>query len=329
MSTPQTNPTSNSSDQVLILMPVFNDWVCLAALLAILDRELAVEGIAARVLVVDDGSTSPAADLPTAQYRALRRIEVLELRRNLGHQRAIAVGLAYLDDHDPCETVVVMDSDGEDDPKDVPRLLRTYRDQGCQKIVFAERSRRSEPPVFRAFYTLYKMGYRVLTGRVVRFGNFSVIPRRRLASLVTVSELWNHYVGAVLKSRQPICMVTTQRAKRLHGQSTMNFVGLVLHGLSAISVDSDLVGIRLLMVSLLLIAMVIPALIAIVALKFWTNLAIPGWATMAFGLTIVLLFQIVSLAVMFSFIVLGGRQGSSFLPRRDYSHYVSRIYLLG
>ena len=50
---------------------------------------------------------------------------------------------------------------------------------------------------------------------------------------------------------------------------------------------------------------------------------------MAFGLTIVLLFQIVSLAVMFSFIVLGAHQGSSFLPRRDYSHYVSHVYFLG
>ena len=50
------------------------------------------------MLAVDDGS-SPAGDSAGASARALRRVDVLPLRRNLGHQRAIAVGLAYVEDH--------------------------------------------------------------------------------------------------------------------------------------------------------------------------------------------------------------------------------------
>ena len=84
-------------------------------------------------------------------------------------------------------------------------------------------------------------------------GNFSIIPRPRLASLVVVSEMWNHYAAAAFKSRQPLCTVPTQRAKRLDGKSKMNFVNLVVHGLSAISVYGELVGIRLLVVTVLLI----------------------------------------------------------------------------
>ena len=64
---------------------------------------------------------------------------MLQLRRNLGHQRAIAVGLAYAEEHDPCDVVVIMDGDGEDDPKDVPRLLACCRQAGGREIVFAER----------------------------------------------------------------------------------------------------------------------------------------------------------------------------------------------
>jgi hypothetical protein len=221
-----------------------------------------------------------------------------------------------------------MDSDGEDNPNDVPRLLQSYCDHGCRTIVFAERTQRSESPVFRTFYALYKLVYKLLTGRTLRFGNFSVVPRRCLTSLVAVSEMWNHYVAAVLKSRQPICTVTTQRAKRLHGGSRMNFVGLVIHGLSAISVDSDIVGVRLLLLSLVMIALALVGLIVIIAIKLATDLAIPGWATMATGVIGILLFQSIMLAVIFSFITLSNRHGSFFLPKRDYLHFVGRTYFL-
>jgi polyisoprenyl-phosphate glycosyltransferase len=318
-----------SDQSIVILIPVYNDWTCLDALLTILDRELGAEGISANILVVDDGSTVPPdEDFLDGEYQAIREVEVVELRRNLGHQRAIAIGLAYIEDRESCGTVVIMDSDGEDAPNDVPRLLRRYCDEGCQKIVFAERAQRSESLTFRLFYALYKLVYKVLTGRTVPFGNFSVVPRRRLSSLVAVSEMWNHYVAAVLKSRQPFCTVPTERATRLHGEPKMNFVGLVIHGLSAISVDSDLVGVRSLVFSLVMIVLALVGLIAIVAIRLATNLAIPGWATIAAGVITILLFQFIMLAVIFSFITLSSRNGSFFLPKRDYVHFVGRTYSL-
>jgi hypothetical protein len=44
-------------------------------------------------------------------------------RRNLGHQRAIAIGLGYLKATVPGKFLIVMDSDGQDRPEDVRRLL--------------------------------------------------------------------------------------------------------------------------------------------------------------------------------------------------------------
>jgi polyisoprenyl-phosphate glycosyltransferase len=330
MSISTTESTPVAADSIVILTPVFNDWACLSLLIPVLERVLGENQIQAKVLVVDDGSTvAPGTDrLQNGPYQVIRAVEILELRRNLGHQRAIAIGLAHIEEHETCDTVVVMDCDGEDNPADIPRMLEAYRDEGGGKIVFAERSQRSESALFRAFYRLYKLAYKLLTGRNVRFGNFSVVPRRCLTSLVAVSEMWNHYAAAVLKSRQPLCMISTQRGKRLHGEPKMNFVGLVIHGLSAISVDSDLVGVRLLVVSLALIVLAFVGLIAIVFIKLATTLAIPGWATTAVGLISILLFQTIMLAVIFSFITLSGRNLSFFLPKRDYVHFVSRTYLL-
>ena len=166
-----------SSEAVLILIPAFNDWASLAQLLPRLDSVLAEHGVLADVLIVDDGSTiEPDAMAVRGGSGALKRVDVLRLRRNLGHQRAIAIGLAYVEDCLRPGVVVVMDGDGEDDPADVPRLLDRLKEEGDAKIVFAERSRRSESLGFRFFYWLFKLLHWVLIGKGVRVGNYQRDP---------------------------------------------------------------------------------------------------------------------------------------------------------
>jgi hypothetical protein len=309
---------------LVVLLPVYNDWTALRKLLGKLDAALSSRGIEADILVVDDGSTEPFDDPSEgADFAAIRRVGVLHLRRNLGHQRAIAVGLAHLDARrPPCRAVVLMDSDGEDDPDDVPRLVERFEGEERRPIVFAERTQRSEGPAFRAFYTLYRLAYRMLTGRSIRVGNFSLIPVERLSGLVACSELWNHYAAAAFASKQPHATIPTRRAPRLDGRSKMNFVGLVIHGLSAISVHSEAVGVRLLIASLGTIGLVVLALVATLAVRLTTDLAIPGWATTAFGVLLILLFQATMFLFVSSFMVLSGRNASGFLPMRDYAHFI-------
>ena len=315
---------------VTILIPVFNDWEAASMLLGRLDPILGESGLRVDILFVDDGSTARRVGaFAPAPFRAIRLVEVLELRRNLGHQRAIAIGLAFLEGQKNTPAVVVMDGDGEDDPNDVPRLLARYREEAGERIVFAERTKRSESLTFRVFYALYRVVHQMLTGYGVRIGNFSVIPRRRLTSLVSVSELWNHYAAAAIKSRQAHCTIPTRRATRLQGRSTMNFVSLVTHGLSAISVFSELIGVRLLVLSLFAIAATVSASAVILYIRFATDLAIPGWATVAVGVCLLLFTQSVLLALAFCFMILSSRNHSPFLPLRDYPNYINRIYKLG
>jgi polyisoprenyl-phosphate glycosyltransferase len=317
---------TTDAGELVVLIPVFNDWASLSQLLAKLDSALAAHFLTVDVLVVDDGSTvAPASELATGSYEALRRVDVLRLRRNLGNQRAIAVGLAFIEDRLGASSVVVMDGDGEDDPADVPRLLERLEEGGNTMIVFAERARRSESPVFRVFYALFKLLHRVLTGKGVRVGNFSAIPRRRLSSLVVVAELWNHYAAAAFRSRQPYCMIPTHRAHRLCGSSKMNFVSHVTHGLSAISVYSDVVGVRLLVMAILMAFSTVVAMATVVIVRLATNLAIPGWASYTVGVLLILFVQAVMAAFVFSFAILGARHGSTFLPRRDYAFFIAGL----
>jgi polyisoprenyl-phosphate glycosyltransferase len=316
----------NRSKPFIVLLPVFNDWTALGKLLLILDGVLSENGVGVEVLIVDDGSTAPAPEGFLDQgFKAFECIDILRLRRNLGHQRAIAIGLAYVEDRVPCQAVILMDSDGEDDPHDVPRLLKKYREESGQKIIFAERTKRSEPWVFRLFYSLFRLLHYMLTSRQVRVGNFSVIPADRLASLVVVSEMWNHYAAAVYKSRQPLALVPTQRAQRLEGKSKMSFTNLVIHGLSAISVYGDTIGVRLLVATSMLILLSVMGLGSVVAVRLLTDLAIPGWTTVTAGTLLIILFQAIMFSIIFSFIILGDRQVSTFLPLRDYRYFVGRV----
>jgi len=233
-----------------ILIPNFNDWDSLRLLLPQLDS--AMEGLEHQVsvLVVDDASTEPMPeDWPGQDFKALDSVEILHLRSNQGHQRAIALGLYHLHEFTDAEAVVVMDGDGEDRPEDVPELLRAYVAEAGREVVFAARTKRMESLGFRLCYRAYRLVHLALTGVVVQVGNFSVVPRPAMSRLMAVPDLWNHYAASVYRARLPRTLVPLPRGRRLAGESKMNFVSLLIHGLSAMSVFSDQVSARLLTAS--------------------------------------------------------------------------------
>jgi hypothetical protein len=105
-------------------------------------------------------------------------------------------------------------------------------------------------------------------------------------------------------------------------------ISLVTHGLGALSVESKTIGVRMLVASLVLIGCLVLALLATVAIRLGMGLAIPGWATTAAGLLLILLAQTLMLTVLFSFITLAGRLGMQFLPCRDCAFFVEASSLL-
>jgi polyisoprenyl-phosphate glycosyltransferase len=321
------DPPGVQRDSLIVLVPVYNDWEVLRLLLERLDDELSKAHAGASVIAVDDGSAS-TADFSGLALSAIRSLEVLHLRRNLGHQRAIAVGLAYVEANISCAAVVVMDSDGEDRPEDVMRLVAEWRKSNTDQVVFALRRSRSEGVIFRVFYTVYRWVFQAVTGRAIRFGNFSLIPRSLLRRLVAVSEIWNHYASGVQRAKVPCVYLPTDRGTRLAGHSTMSFVSLVTHGLSAMSVHAEMIGTRMLVLAVALGSCIIAAMLAVVCVRLFTSLAIPGWATFVLGLLSLMLLQIFFIALFFAGTVLHGRNAYTFLPSRDHSHFVDLLELI-
>jgi small-conductance mechanosensitive channel len=157
--------------------------------------------------------------------------------------------------------------------------------------------------------------------RELRFGNFSVLPWSYVDTLVLYPELWNHYAATVLKSRLPHERVRCDRAKRKRGTSHMDFVSLVIHGVSALLANQELVGTRLL-VMLMMLTAILTAVIGVVAgVRLFTDLGIPGWATSTVGLVAILVGQALIAAFLLMFSTMMQRNQLGFLPVRDYAYF--------
>jgi polyisoprenyl-phosphate glycosyltransferase len=318
-------PRTGDETTLWLLIPTYNDWDALFLTLRALDDDLQPHRLEANVLVVDDGSTVAPAPGPQTAWRSLKRVDLLSMRRNLGHQRAIAVGLCYLVDHAQGRGVLVMDGDGEDRPGDIPRLLEASATQSGQPAAFAARLKRSEGVTFTLLYHLYRLLHRLLTGVAVRMGNFSYLPWTHTKRLVICGELWNHYAAAVVHARIPYTLVPTERAKRLTGASSMNATSLVVHGLSAMAVFADRIGVRALAASALALSAAVLGLVTVLVIRWGTALALPGWATSAAGLLVVLVAVLVVVSTLFTFVVLAGRSQTTVVPLRDYKLFVGTV----
>ena len=313
-----------SPKRLTVLMPLRDDWASGAELIRRLDRTLNAYPCILNVLIVDDGSVQPCrtADF-LSTYAVVRSIRILRLRRNLGHQRAIAIGLVHTAMAVPCDAVLVMDADGEDTPEGALRLLHEFSEtHSGAKAVFAARSRRTESLVFKLSYGFYKVLHRLLTGISVRVGNFSGFPSAYLNTLVVMSELWNHYAAAVFRSGLPFSAIPIPRGNRIAGTSRMNFVSLVTHGMSAISVFADVVGVRLLIASMACSLLAVLGVLAVIAIRLFTDKAIPGWATSTSGTLVVILIQFVAIAASFTFTMLSSRTALNIVPLRDCEVFV-------
>ena len=308
--------------RVVVLMPVFNDWDAAAEVVKRLRTTLVDFSVS--ILLINDGSSLKPNWHPSTDGSKLP-VSILHLRRNIGHQRAIAVGLTWIYEHIQGDAVLVMDADGEDTPEEALKLLLAFQKGGGDRIIFAERYKRAEGLMFRILYRFYRFLHLLLTGIPVRVGNFSVLPFSNLSTLVILSELWNHYVAAVFKSKLPFSAIPTSRGVRLAGKSKMNLVSLVTHGLSAIAVFGETVTIRLLFASAAAAALFLALIAIVVSIRIGTNQAIPGWATNAGGILMLALLQVITVGSILTFSLLASRQNLSFLPLRDYSWFVSGV----
>lgn len=308
---------SGTSPAFVVVTPVFED----AEASSLLFQDLAkLYDSQVHVVAVDDGSVRQPVDIKKMNAAGLNG-SVIRLRRNVGHQRAIAVGLSYVAEHMSGMPVVVMDSDGEDLPGSIPELLLGLDSQHVD-VVVAQRKTRVETLRFKAFYAVYKRLFNLLTGRQISFGNFMALKPSGVRRLAAMQELWTHVASCVLSSRLRVVTCALDRGPRYAGKSKMNFVGLTLHGFRGVMVFAEDVLVRLGIASALMTALALVGGLISVGLKL-SGFATPGWFSIVLGIFIVVILQTGSLALMS--LMLTGVSKSAVPARADYALFVDSV----
>jgi len=108
----------------------------------------------------------------------------------------------------------------------------------------------------------------------------------------------------------------------------MNLEALAVHGLGAVAVFSDIVFLRILAAAFAFGGATVTAILVVVTIRLFTDLAIPGWASYMVGALLVMLFQAVIIALASMFLLLGNRSASTFIPATDAMRYLVRQHIV-
>ena len=265
-------------DKFIIVTPSYNDWESLNFLFEDLKKSVGSDVfIIDKIVVVNDASFKPL-DFDSLVDSNPFDIEIINLAVNVGHQRAIAIGLAYVYENiNSYNAVVVMDCDGEDSVLYIADMLSKAVE--TQKITFAKRIKRSESYLFKFGYFIYKRIFKLLTNEAISFGNFCAIPKNTLKRIVLNPDIWNHFSGSIIKSKMAYSSIPTNRSKRYSGDSKMNFQRLVIHGLSSISIYIEVFTFKILVISMFGLFILMGLAMLVLYLKWFTVMTIPGWAS--------------------------------------------------
>ena len=165
------------------------------------------------------------------------------MKENRGHARCNATGLKYLTEKENFDYVIPMDGDGEDRFEELNLLFKKSKENPL-KTVTLDRIKRSEGFFFKSLYQCHKILTYVFTGKLIKFGNYSCLPKDHATRLAKEASIWSSFSGSVTKVIADRVSAPSIRGKRYFGPSKMNLFNLLIHSFSIIAVFKVSVVIR-------------------------------------------------------------------------------------
>ena len=226
----------------IILIPNYNDWKSVFKLLDNIDLQIVGWDADVSVLIVDDASSE---ERPTTKlnFKKIKSVRVINMKQNRGHARCNAAGLKYATEKEDFDHIILMDGDGEDRTEELSFLFNKSKENPT-KTVTANRIKRSEGPFFKLLYECHKILTFVFTGKLIKFGNYSCLPKEDVARLVKESCIWSSFSGSVTKIISDRVSIPSIRGQRYFGPSKMSLINLLIHSFSIIAVFKGSVMIR-------------------------------------------------------------------------------------
>jgi len=238
------------------------------------------------IYYVNDGSTDDTAESLAALAAGDRRVRVIELSRNFGHQAALTAGI----DASTGEAVITMDCDGQHPPELIPQMLNLIV-QGYD-VVQGQRAVEAQPDGFKkltsdAFYSLLNAmsGTRVQPGAA----DFRAMSRQAVEALKSMPEYHKFLRGMISWMGFRSAILPYHESQRIGGESKYSMAKMLRLAMDAIfsfSLAPLYVGLSL---GALLLCLAVIEMIYV--LSFWvtgrTSGLAPGWSSLMFVMLII------------------------------------------
>ncbi len=227
---------------IVFITPVYNDWESFSKLINEINKAISnFKDISFKLIVINDGSNEKAPQILLPSN--LDMIEILNMKINQGHAICLANGIKYALKNYDLDNLILMDADGEDRPEEIYDLIKKAIELKNVSIV-AKRIKRSEGPIFTTFYSLHKILTLVFTGKLMNFGNYSIITKKDAVTIIKDPTIVYSFSGTLKNKISKLGNINCIRGKRYFGPSKMPLFKLIIHSFSIIAVFKMNVFIR-------------------------------------------------------------------------------------
>ncbi len=256
----------------IILIPVFNDWQSVFKLIENIDLQINNETV--DVIIVNDASTE-SFDNNQKQFSKINSVKIINLIKNGGHRKAIATGLKYCHENLEYDYIIPMDGDGEDRPEELKDFFNQVQETEPE-VTTAIRIKRSESFLFKFLYAVHKIFTNLITGKLIKFGNYTCLSKSAVSKLLSDGSVWLSYSGAVTKHFPQFSTIQSIRGKRYCGPSKMSILALIFHSLRISTVFRENIFIRVVIVILIF------GLLAYYSSAYFLIPSLAGWVFLFF-----------------------------------------------
>lgn len=280
---------------VSVVAPVFDEQEGLPEFHERLMSSLRALNLPFEVVYVDDGSRDRSPELLRGFHEADPAVHALYFSRNFGHQIAITAGI----DHARGDACVVIDSDGQDPPEVIGRLVAKWREG--HEAVYAVRAKREGESAFKRataalFYRL--MGQLARVDIPMDTGDFRLLDRKVVDVMRRLRESHRFVRGLTAWAGFRYARVEYVRKPRLAGSTKYPLGKMLLFGVDGITAFSHVPLRWVSFCGLAAFALSLAAAAWALYVKLFNPRAVQGWTSLVVLVLFLGSIQLMSLGVI-------------------------------
>ncbi len=265
-----------ANELVSVIVPLYNEEQVIDEMYRQVRETMEKTGQNYEVIMVNDGSRDRTCVKARAIAEKDNHFKLINFSRNFGHQIAITAGM----DYSAGDAVVIIDADLQDPPEMIQTMIDKWHEG--YDVVYAVREKRKGESLFKSFTAA--LFYRLLKKLAnidipLDTGDFRLMSRRVVNALRASKEKHRFVRGMVCWVGYRHIGIPYVRNERFAGETKYPFRKMVRFAIDGITSFSFVPLQIASYFGLLVSAVSFIGILTVIAVKLFTDLALPGWSS--------------------------------------------------